>query len=184
MRNKITLYKNEEHTTTNWAGGKTTQLYIYPPQAQFVKRDFDFRISTATVEVGESDFTPLPGYERILLILDGELELTHNEQKPLTLPVYTPHHFLGSWNTHAKGNVRDFNVIYKPGLQVEVNVLHLKEGENITLTPNSQFTAYYLEKGMAQINQMQLEPGDFIQIHQTVEIQAKTPLTLIEVKIS
>ena len=58
--------KDLVHST--WAGGTTTQVYISPENSVFTERKFDFRISSAVVAIEESDFTPFPGFSRIILI--------------------------------------------------------------------------------------------------------------------
>ena len=39
-----------------WSGGRTTEIYIAPEGALYAERNFLFRISTAEVELEESDF--------------------------------------------------------------------------------------------------------------------------------
>ena len=59
------------------SGGTTTQLFIYSWNETYSNLQFDFRISTATVEVETSIFTQLPGVRRTLMVLDGTMELHH-----------------------------------------------------------------------------------------------------------
>ena len=68
------------YKTTDWSSGKTTEMYIYPKDCSYNERNFDFRISSATIEVEESEFTDLIGYRRLLTILDGELDLKINDK--------------------------------------------------------------------------------------------------------
>lgn len=49
-----------DYITTKWSGGLTTQLGIAPAGAVYADRDFLWRLSSATVEDAESDFTALP----------------------------------------------------------------------------------------------------------------------------
>ena len=78
------IIKPEEYAVSEWAGGKTTQLYIYPQGSEYAKRNFLLRISSATVECERSEFTSLPQVERIILPLSGSLHLFyegHGEKK-------------------------------------------------------------------------------------------------------
>lgn len=34
------IIKPEEYAVSEWAGGKTTQLYIYPQGSEYAKRNF------------------------------------------------------------------------------------------------------------------------------------------------
>ena len=56
---------------SQWSGGTTTQLAIAPEGAVYADRDFLWRISSATVDLEESDFTALPDYVRLISVLDG-----------------------------------------------------------------------------------------------------------------
>ena len=55
----IQLIPRARQKTTKWSGGETSELFIYPPQASLTAQDFLFRISTASVACGASDFTGL-----------------------------------------------------------------------------------------------------------------------------
>ena len=56
----FTLLTPADYLTTSWSGGTTTQLTIAPAGAVYADRDFLWRVSSATVELDESDFTALP----------------------------------------------------------------------------------------------------------------------------
>ncbi|MDR1048301.1 MAG: HutD family protein, partial [Synergistaceae bacterium] len=47
-----------------WSGGSTTELFIYPGDADLAKRNFELRVSSATVEAEESLFSSFAGYVR------------------------------------------------------------------------------------------------------------------------
>ena len=55
---ECTLIKAKDLKPVAWSGGSTTELFIFPPTGNYRKRNFDFRLSTATVEVDTSDFLP------------------------------------------------------------------------------------------------------------------------------
>ena len=73
----------EDYVCSVWSGGTTTQLLIAPEGAHYAARDFLWRVSSATVELDESDFTPLPEYERLIATLQGGITLTHNGGAPI-----------------------------------------------------------------------------------------------------
>lgn len=115
------VYPFSKQKTSSWSGGTTTELYISPENGSYTERNFDFRISTATVEVEKSDFTSLVGFSRFLMVLEGEMELIHENQYTKRLKQFDFDFFDGSWKTESIGKVRDFNVIYRPDLKVEVS---------------------------------------------------------------
>lgn len=116
----------EHSLKTTWSGGTTSQLYIFPENGQFSERNFDFRISSATIEVEESSFTSLPAYNRILAILEGNLTLNHVGKPSTQLEKYEHVFFHGSWETSSVGKVRDFNVIYNANYDVDFQLISVE----------------------------------------------------------
>ncbi|MBR3705024.1 MAG: HutD family protein [Oscillospiraceae bacterium] len=112
---KITKIPAHEQSVSRWSGGTTTQLAIYPAQAVYAERDFIWRLSSAVVELPESDFTPLPDYDRILMILNGELTLSHDGGEEYTLCALEQTSFDGASHTFSRGQVTDFNLMMRKG---------------------------------------------------------------------
>ena len=104
-----------DYVTTQWSGGATTQLAIAPKGAVYADRDFLWRLSSATVELDESDFTPLPAYDRVISPLRGDMVLAHNGGERLTLHPYEIHDFSGADDTHSWGRCTDFNRMLRRG---------------------------------------------------------------------
>lgn len=103
---------------TSWSGGTTTQLAIWPSDASYTDRNFEWRISTASVDVPESDFTLLPGYQRILMVLKGSLQMIHQTpdgERTVALNQFEQSSFDGSWPTTGRGEVVDFNIMTADG---------------------------------------------------------------------
>lgn len=117
MTSKIHHIKKSELTTSTWSGGTTTQLAIYPETGDYANRDFNWRISTATVEVDESTFTSLPGVHRFIMSLEGDLKLVHEGHHTSELKPYEVDEFDGSWNTQSFGKVTDFNLMVQGQVQ-------------------------------------------------------------------
>src|SRR3989338_2528629 len=101
----ITLVTEQDYITSQWSGGSTTQLYISPANASYAECNFDFRISSAKIEVPESTFTVLPNVNRKLMVLEGEITLNHENpvntgpggQYKKTLQKYEVDTFNGDW---------------------------------------------------------------------------------------
>ena len=105
----IIISKNAFKTSA-WAGGKTTELYIYPEDSKYQNRDFIFRVSSATVELEKSTFTPLEGIKRFISPIDGTLKLHHKNQN-IHLRPYMCFEFDGGLETTSEGKARDFNLM-------------------------------------------------------------------------
>lgn len=111
---KISHLTAADFRTSSWSGGTTTELYLYPEDGSYANRDFLFRISSATVELEESDFTALPGVERYITPLEGSFVLTHPGSSPVILPpLGLPYRFWGDVPTHCVGRATDFNLMLK-----------------------------------------------------------------------
>ena len=115
MAYNITVLNEENYTTSEWSGGKTTQMYIHPKNSIYKNLDFKWRISSATVELEESDFTELKDVHRFITTLDNELKLTHDYENFIVLKPFEIYEFDGTIKTHSYGKVKDFNLMLSNG---------------------------------------------------------------------
>lgn len=136
---ELSIYKKETNLTSKWSGGTTSQLSIYPESSEYGKRDFIWRISSAVIEAEESDFTKLPDFNRILMVLEGEVILSHEAERVSRLSRYQQDRFDGACNTKSFGKITDFNLMYKKGADATLGVFelrdeisNLKEGNHLT----------------------------------------------------
>ena len=88
METDIRIIRKKEHHTDVWAGGTTTQLAIWPPDADYKLRNFKWRMSSARVDSEESTFTVLPGIHRLIMILEGHVRLIHEGHHEITLDAF------------------------------------------------------------------------------------------------
>ncbi|MDR1056592.1 MAG: HutD family protein [Prevotellaceae bacterium] len=121
MKYKFT--HKEQLNTAIWSGGTTTQLAIYPEDAQYDKHNFLWRISTATIETEESTFTRLPGINRIIMVLDGNMLLRHEGHDKLYMEPFRQKEFKGNWLTKSFGQATDFNVMMQESCKAYVEVI-------------------------------------------------------------
>lgn len=136
MTCKVNLIKKDEFQTSEWSGGTTTQIAIYPEDAVYSERNFIWRISSAKVEVEESTFTHLPGIKRIIMALDGELELVHEGHHKCKLQAFEQDSFNGSWNTKSYGKVVDFNLMMNENANGSLESIFMGQGQEKTFSLN------------------------------------------------
>lgn len=120
---------------SEWSGGTTTQLFIFPEGASLADRNFDWRISSAVIETEESEFTLFEGYERILIPLKGKLEMEHQTPNGVLyqyIDEFELARFNGEWPTKGKGKLTDFNLIFKPSFNPKVHIIHFSEETGLT----------------------------------------------------
>ncbi|MCD1277088.1 HutD family protein [Streptococcus sinensis] len=134
----VTLLRAKDFQVSDWSGGKTKQLYLSPPTGHYGKRDFDYRLSTATVELTESQFSDLSGFHRILMSLDHTLHL-HNasRQEKTVLAPFTPYIFEGSDSITSRGTCTDFNLIYSDHYQGQM--IAISDGQELSRDEEIQF---------------------------------------------
>lgn len=120
----VQVKRRQEQAVSTWAGGSTTELAIFPEGATCAARNFGFRVSSATVELAESDFSDFSGYTRHIMPLEGSMELRHAGRTQVTrlqpCQLYT---FDGGWQTHSAGTCVDFNLIHRANVHGELQVL-------------------------------------------------------------
>lgn len=127
----IRIVKKDSQKTANWSGGTATELFIYPPDASYERKEFLFRISTALCTQEESTFTILPGTRRILMPLDGNLRLQHAVRPPVDLAPGMCDAFSGEETTRSCGSCRDFNLMLRGAAQGSMCYYRLRAGERI-----------------------------------------------------
>lgn len=161
------LIKKEELHTARWSGGTTTELGIYPKDGDYSAREFKWRVSSAVVEVEESEFTSLPGVNRILMILEGELRLIHEGHHSCILKKYDQDSFMGDWKTKSFGRVTDFNLMIKGVGNGRIDTIYVKPNGMESLrfkksTYKNNHTIVYITKGCANIQDLDMKAFDTI----------------------
>ncbi len=128
-----------DYRISDWSGGKTVQIAIAPEDAQYANRAFLWRLSSATVDLDESDFTSLPDYMRLIAPLRGEMRLTHNGSEAIDLAPYEVHRFDGADATHSWGRCTDFNLMLRKGAcDGSVTAVSGVQAEEKTFTPEPE----------------------------------------------
>ncbi|WP_420582215.1 HutD family protein [Reichenbachiella sp.] len=157
---KIQILKPDPSKIIRWAKGTSQELFIYPSTSVFQKRDFLFRISLATVEAETSDFTPLPGVQRTLMLLKGKHTLTHQGCHTKQLSPFDQDSFEGGWHTSSEGQAINFNLMCRPGASGKVKHIKGNAEEMLTFNLQDDFTMIYLYSGKAKIENKNFESGE------------------------
>jgi len=114
---QIIRYRNLKPERWANGGGVTRQLAAGPGSATSGPAEWDWRISIA--EVGQAGpFSALPGIDRVITIIDGDLILLEVDGAEHALERYRPYRFSGDSHTTAAlptGDVMDLNVMTRRG---------------------------------------------------------------------
>lgn len=137
---------NKKRIVSTWKGGKTTQLCIVPENASLQERNFDLRISSATIDLERSEFSDFRGYRRYLMKLEGDITLLIDD-KTIIIKRGEAFEFMGDEKviSISKEPSRDFNVIIKKDKKADISIK-----ENEKLNTNKGEYIFSLEK--AKIN--------------------------------
>ncbi|MBT4289789.1 MAG: hypothetical protein HOD92_20885 [Deltaproteobacteria bacterium] len=189
------IIRKKDLTTSQWSGGTTTQLYIYPKQATYQKLNFDFRLSSARVEIEESTFTKLKGISRIIMVLEGETFLTHKQRDTVYLKKFNIDHFEGDWDTSSKGKVVDFNLMLNQNYEGNLSHLILTKNRSqpVQQTNKNGSLIIYLYQGLVYViageKEITMGAGDTLVLNSTkdkgnININAPEASVLIISEIS
>lgn len=146
----------------SWSGGTTTELIIYPENSSYSELNFDFRLSTATVEVEESDFTPLPGVSRSLMVLSGEMELVHEGHHTSELGPFDLDIFDGGWKTKSYGTCTDFNLMCRGNTSGKVMHFPLTKNALERFGFHGDQNFIYVVSGSFECGEDHFEAGDLV----------------------
>ncbi|MFT7157083.1 MAG: myo-inositol-1(or 4)-monophosphatase [Parvicella sp.] len=183
------IIRKEDLKSIAWSGGLSTELYIYPETADYKKGDFDFRISTATVEIEESVFTPLPDVNRTLMVLSGEMKLIHQDQHNSLLKPFEKDNFNGGWNTKSEGTCVDLNLMTKGNC--EGSQRHFEVNNKIIIdTSKNTHTIIYAYSGsvsiMLEYEILELEKGAVLVIKEpslNIFLCSESPTDVVVISI-
>ena len=165
MNGSWTVLRERDYVVSAWSGGTTTQLAIAPEGALYADRSFLWRVSSAAVELEESEFTALPDYRRLIATLEGEISLRHDGGEPLLLRPLEVHGFDGAWATRSAGRCRDFNLMLRKGrAEGEMEALSLEESRTLPADPRGGEQLLFCVRGRCRVESREdealLQPGE------------------------
>ncbi|HOY96419.1 MAG TPA: HutD family protein [Catalimonadaceae bacterium] len=191
---KTTIFKSDQFQRNVWSGGTTVELFVFPPEASYARRDFRFRLSSATVESETSEFTALPGISRKLMLLSGNLTVHHEGHHSRILKKFEVDQFEGDWKTSSIGQCTDFNLMTSGNTRGNMSGMELQKGAShlVSPEPESDWQFVYVFSGNLDVllpaGIVSLSAGDLLVNPQPEVIQInsteKSELVLVQVRLS
>jgi len=137
----------------SWSGGTTTELFIFPLTSDYHKRNFQFRLSTATVEKDKSDFTRLIGISRKLMVLDGKITLNHKDHYSRQINKFDVDEFEGDWKTSSIGKCTDFNLMTSGNTRGEIKAIVVENEQSViwNINEDCDWVFMYILSGKVRI---------------------------------
>lgn len=131
---KYQLLTEKDYRSSEWTGGKTRELAIFPEDGNYLERRFIWRLSSATCESEESEFSRLPDFDRVLMVLEGQVVLAHEGVRMAKLGEYEQDSFDGAYKTKSFGKITDYNLMVAKGGRGFLEAVTAKaESETLTL---------------------------------------------------
>lgn len=161
---------NSKRIVSTWKGGKTEELCIVPEDASLQERNFDLRISSATIDLERSEFSDFTGYRRYLMKLEGDITLFIDD-KTIIIKGDEAFEFMGDEKviSISKEPSRDFNVIIKKDKKADISI---KENEKL----NTKSGEYIFSLEKAKINDIDVDKYSLYEIDdndETIDLQGK-----------
>jgi environmental stress-induced protein Ves len=125
----IRVLRFEDYKSVPWKNkkGTTSEILILPEDGKFPEGLFDWRLSSATIrEAG--DFSLFPGFDRALVLIEGRELILRDRNSSTKLMKNDVHYFHGEDQIRSEiphGPVKDLNLIYRRGLNLNLSVVDL-----------------------------------------------------------
>lgn len=166
---RLTHLIPQDYALSHWSGGKTVQVAIAPEGAVYAHRDFLWRISSATADLDESDYTPLPGYQRWLAVFDRPIRLQHDGGETVTLNPYEIYCFDGGAATHSWGRCADFNLMLRKGrAEGSIQAVLLSGGQTLK-TQGADTMLLYCAEGSGTVGDISLKAEEAVLVQDVDE---------------
>ena len=154
---KYRLVKADEHREFQWDSGKMTELEICPQESEYRDENFLWRLSREQVEADDADMNMLPGYDRTVLVLEGDTVLCYEDERVVRLKPLEQDRFSGSSHTKSFGTFTCLDLMVKQGSEGYMDVLEIsdtaKSFDNFyTETKRMCSHIIYCEKGYCMVN--------------------------------
>lgn len=185
---KLKVLPKQGFRRSTWKNGlgHTDEIAIYPESAQLKLGDFDWRLSSATIEQN-STFSHFPDHDRMLVILKGKgVRLIHTfvegePEETVEVTGLDAYEFPGDVPSRCElisGGVTDLSVFLRKGVaQANLHTQEFHQGEKTALTPQSRWTLFFVVCGQFQVVSHSetdlLNEGDALRI----EIERSTETT-------
>jgi uncharacterized protein len=138
------IVNSEYFQPVSWSGGTTTELFIFPQTADYQKRNFQFRLSTANVENDKSVFTSLCGISRKLMVLAGSITLSHENHYSRQLHKFDADEFEGTWKTSAVGMCTDFNLMTTGKTTGDLRAVVIEKEQSVNFYTNEKCDWFFI----------------------------------------
>lgn len=142
------IYRDADYLSESWDGGKAQELFVYPRDSSYNEKNFIFRLSQATIEKEETQFTSLAEYDRTIMVLEGEVILSFEGTRLSRLSQWEQDQFDGKETIKSFGKIKDYNLMVLKGNRGLLEAINLtKERQEVSMPKDfttSKFDGLYM----------------------------------------
>lgn len=159
--------------------GETAEILVLPEGADFLRGDFDVRISRAAV-IEDGPFSNFAGFDRVLVVVSGNgIVLDHGDDLGRhSLLRHSPYRFSGDAATTGRlidGPIEDFNVITRRGrARADVRVV---DGTSRRITSAADRIFLHVMSGEFGIEAASLDGSGRLSPGDSFELESPSPTT-------
>jgi environmental stress-induced protein Ves len=182
---KKELFTADKFKISRWKNGAgvTAEIDIQPAGADFLAADFEWRLSSASIEE-ENRFSQFPGYDRLLTVLSGEgLIINSQEIGPFEFFEFQGEHPIDC--SLIENAVEDLGVIYKRGkYECSMQILEATSPMHLKLEDGTHF--FLSLSNPATVDETELEAPNFLKLEGAGRIEvsgSEFPVHLLKVSI-
>ena len=168
---EMLLIKSSDMSVSEWSGGDTREIYIYPEGSSYRERNFILRFSTAFVQDEKSTFTNLPGVQRELILLDGHMKPYRNQELLANMDPLDKCSFSGEEDITSEGVGRDVNLMLRENKKGNLSVYRIEQGREFAVPTDAagiSIKILYLTKGkgtfVSENERISVQEGDAVRI--------------------
>lgn len=163
------IIKPSEFLVHEWSGGTTAEIFLLPETADYRKKDFEIRISSARILKEGTPYSDFRGFSRLICPIEGEMHIQHMLHHQAHLKTFEVDCFDGAWHTQSFGLCTDFNLLFAKNWKALMQ--HRQGSFESVLEPFSyhcffscseKLIKFYLENSSDEPIALNLETNDFL----------------------
>lgn len=164
------LIQKSQYQYMPWKNGQgtTAQIQIYPENSSVIAGDFQWRLSSATVQAS-GPFSLFPGCDRLLVVLEGKgLMLNHTR-----LELLHPIQFSGEYEIDCKlldEEVVDLGLIYRRDQVHAEMIVETVEAGLHQWCLQEKTHLFFLHSGSCEVSGLRMEAGETLYVTGEKEI--------------
>lgn len=185
------IYKEEDFNIMGGPAGEERQLAAFPQQQPFL-----WKLALQEFDQEETELARMPEYDRIMLVLEGDIILAYEGQRVARLKALEQDRFDGGFSAKSFGKAQVYDLLVRKGAAGYLDVLKLTEESRVPEREDPEgkrniCQAFYCQEGYGVVSAAgqicMIRPGQQLVICQNASEELDTGImgegTLIRAQI-